>query len=367
MEFSNITTNLIGQPMFVLQDKIRQREAQGHKIIHLEIGDCEWGTPSIIKQAAINSLENNETHYTNSSGIDDLKQAVIKDTKKEYNFTPNLNEIVILPANSAIDFIIRCVCNPGDYINIPNPCFPTYIAVAQYLGIKTKEYIRKAKLTIINSPNNPTGKYTEPRVIEWAVNVSNLVLLDEVYSKITYENYPRPDYSKLDRDKIVFLKSFSKTYSMSGFRLGYVICKEKLAEKINLMFQTIYSCMPVFIQRAGIAALENEDFILPGIIEHLKECRDLIVGGLNSIPGVKCDNPAGAFYVFPDVSMTNLNEDILLNNGVAVLDGKYFGTNGKGHLRLCFAKQKGELEKTLNIIKSISQLERIKNRIFYMD
>ena len=352
MKLSKITNNLLGQPMFALKQKIRQLELSGKKIVHLEIGDTAWDTPEVIRQATIDSLKSGETHYTASGGITELKRAIIKDTKKEYGFSPSLDEIVIMPANAVIDFVIRCVCDKKDEVFLPNPCFPTYIAVVKYLGLK-QNISRDTKLIVINSPSNPTGMMTDKHgIISWARS-GIFILLDEVYSKLVFDNIPKPDYSKMDRSNLIFLKSFSKTYSMAGFRLGYVICNKKLAEKISLLFQTIFSCMPVFIQRAGIAALENEDKILPERIKHLKECRDLMVDGLNGIKGIKCDRPHGAFYVFPDVSRTNLTEELLLQNNIAVLDGKYFGSKGNGHLRMCYAKEKKDLETALKVIRKL--------------
>lgn len=337
--------------MFALKQKIRQLELQGRNIIHLEIGDAYWDTPDVVREAAITSITNGETHYTASGGIIELKDAIIWDTEEEYGISVFPDEIVIMPANAIIDFVVRCICNNKDKVCLPNPCFPTYISVLKYLGIRQGNS-RNSKLTIINSPSNPTGMMVDKDEIINQIR-NNFVLLDEVYSKLVFDNISKPDYSKIDRSRLIFLKSFSKTYSMAGFRLGYVICHKELAEKISLMFQTIFSCMPVFIQRAGIAALENEDKILPERLKYLKECRDLMVDGLNSIKGIRCERPNGAFYVYPDVSKTNLTEELLLNNNIAVLDGKYFGSNGKGHLRMCFAKKKEDLEAALDIIRKL--------------
>jgi aspartate aminotransferase len=346
---SKLTNNLAGQPMFILKQRISQLETQGRKIIHLEIGDSVWDTPDIVKQAAINSINSNETHYAVSGGIPELKEAIVKDTQKEYGFTPSHDEIVVMPANAIIDFVARCTCNTGDRVSIPNPCFPTYISVVKYLGLKIH---LNGKLIILNSPSNPTGEMMDKSEILWAINSGNWVLLDDVYSKLVFDNIEKLDFTKIDRERLIILKSFSKTYSMAGFRLGYAICNRTLAEKKMLLFQTIFSCMPTFIQRAGIAALENEHLILPERLKYLKECRDIMVNGLNEI-GIKCPSPNGAFYVFPDVSKTRLTEDLLLKNNVAALDGKYFGSNGIGHLRMCFAREKEDLKTALNIIKKI--------------
>jgi aspartate aminotransferase len=346
---SKLTNHLAGQPMFLLKQKISQYESEGRRIIHLEIGDAVWNAPDVVKKAAIDSINNNETHYALSGGTSELKEAIAKDTQKEYGFTPSHDEIVVMPANAIIDFVARCTCNKGDRVFIPNPCFPTYISVVKYLGLKIHP---NGKLIILNSPSNPTGEMMEKWEILSAINSGNWVLLDDVYSKLVFDNIEKPDYSKVDRNKLIILKSFSKTYSMAGFRLGYAICNKVLAEKLMLLFQTIFSCMPIFIQKAGIAALENEEQFLPERLKYLKECRDIMVDGLNN-NGIKCPSPKGAFYVFPDVSKTRLTEDLLLKNNVATLDGKCFGSNGIGHLRMCFAREKTDLWATLDIIRKI--------------
>lgn len=348
---SKLTNHLAGQPMFLLKQKISQYEAKGRKIVHLEIGDASWDSPEVVKQAAIDSLNRNETHYSLSGGIPELKEAIIKDTKKEYGFFPSHDEIVVMPANAIIDFTARCICDRGDRVFIPNPCFPTYISVVKYLGLKIHP---NSKLTILNSPSNPTGEMMDRWDILDKISSGSWVLLDDVYSKLVFDNIEKLDYSKVDRKKLIILKSFSKTYSMAGFRLGYAICNKVLAEKMMLLFQTIFSCMPIFIQRAGIAALENEYQFLPERLKYLKECRDLMVDGLDGFKGIECKRPSGAFYVFPNVSKTRLTEDLLLQNDVAALDGKYFGSNGVGHLRMCFAREKQDIILALNIIRKIA-------------
>lgn len=346
---SKLTNDLAGQPMFILKQRISQLESQGRKIIHLEIGDDVRNTSDVVKKATIDSINNNETHYTLSGGTPELKEAISKDTQKEYGFTPSHDEIVVMPANAIIDFVARCTCDRGDRVFIPNPCFPTYISVVKYLGLKIH---LNGKLIILNSPSNPTGEMMDKWEILGAINTGNWVLLDDVYSKLVFDKVEKLDYSKVDRSRLIILKSFSKTYSMAGFRLGYAICNKVLAEKMMLLFQTIFSCMPTFIQRAGIAALESEDKFLPERLTYLKECRDIMVDGLNG-NGIKCPSPQGAFYVFPDVSKTRLTEDLLLKNNVAALDGKYFGSNGVGHLRMCFAREKTDLRTAIDIIRKI--------------
>lgn len=354
MKLAKITESLLGQPMFILKEKISELESQGKKILHFEIGDSHLDAPHSVIQEIIKSIEGGETHYANSTGIDELKKAIAKATKEEYGFWPDLEQILVMPANAIIDFIIRCTCNQEDEVIIPDPGFPTYASVLNYTGIKMGSKITsRTKLIIINSPSNPTGEVmdaVEIAAVYTQVARNNLFLLsDEVYSKIVYDtSHSSPSQFDRCKKRVILLKSFSKLYSMSGFRLGYAIGPRNLIEKMGLLFQTIFSCMPIFIQKAGVKALEED---IKGRINYYRECRDMIVKGLNEIKGISCPLPQGAFYVFPDIRKTGLTSKKFaqetLNKGVAVLPGSDFGKNGEGYVRLCYATKKEIIEEAL--------------------
>lgn len=365
-ELAKITNRLVGQPMFNLLAKIKKMERSGQKIIHFEIGDPSFDTPAYVVQAAKDSLDGGETHYTDSMGLWELRQEACRHTKKNLGYLPEINQTLIIPANAIIDFVIRCVVNPGEEIIFPDPGFPTYCSVMNYAGMKPvgiplkeenefrmdPEDIRKAitdktRLIIINSPNNPTGSMmTKEEVIEVfkiAQEHDIYLLSDEVYSGIVYDRmHCSPSIYDQCKERTIILNSFSKNYSMSGWRLGYAIGPELVIEKMGLLLQTIISCLPPFIQRGGIAMLASDQEIVRQRNKELQHRRDVLVKGLNEIPGINCIVPSGAFYAFPNVKGTGLSgkqlSDLLLDKAqVAVLDGECFGYYGQGYVRLCYA------------------------------
>jgi aspartate aminotransferase len=385
MKLSKLTNNLVGQPMFQLKKKIREYELlDGKEILHFEIGDSPLAPSKEVIATTIMSLVGGETHYTASGGMIELKEEIGKFIIDYYGFMPSMEQILVMPANAVIDFVVRSVCDEGDEVIVSNPCFPTYTSVLAYKNIKTvyvnvdfennfglkAEEIEKAitkhtKLIIINSPSNPTGGFIEE---EDLIKINQLcrangiyLLCDEVYSEIIYDDSVRwsPCMSDKCKNHTILLKSFSKTFNMTGYRLGYVIANEELIEKMMLMFQTIFSCMPVFTQRAGIAALKTihsgEQYFK---LKELKECRDLIVDGLNSIKGISCKKPEGAFYVFPSIKGTQCNSNefanLLLDScRIAVLPGNCFGSNGEGFIRLCFATEKRIILEAIQRMKEL--------------
>lgn len=365
-KLSKAATRLIGQPMFSFLAKVKERERAGEKMIHFEIGDPSFSSPSQVIKAAKDSLDSGETHYTDSMGLWDLRLAVTDFVNERWGFKPKIGQVVILPANAAIDFVIRSVANQGDEVILPDPGFPTYSAVTNYTGIKaapsalkennqfrmnpsdvSKKISSKTRLIISNSPNNPTGSVmTENEVrelYELAKKKDLYLLSDEVYKEIYYENAPAsPVIFDKCEERTILLYSFSKTFAMSGWRLGFLVCPEKIAEKIGLMIQTVISCMPVFNQRGALAALKLPPSYFDELRNELKARRDFLVSGLNKLPGVSCLSPQGAFYAFPNVSGTGMTGqkfmDLMFEKaGVAVLDGAAFGKAGKNNVRLSYA------------------------------
>lgn len=363
---SKITEGLIGQPMFGLLAKVKEMERAGQKIIHFEIGDSDSNTPEIAIKAAKDALDRGETHYTPSMGLWDLRQEICIFTEKKLGFKPSIEQVLIIPANAIIDFLIRCVANPGDEIIFPDPGFPTYYSVINYtgmmpVGIPLKEQNRfrmnpndirerisdKTRLIIINSPSNPTGSVMTREEIAEVVKIAKeydvYLLSDETYSRVIYDKiHYSPSVYDHCKERIITLNSFSKIYSMSGWRLGYAIGPQSVIKKMGLLLETIISCLPPFIQRGGIAILAADQELVERRNKELRYRRDIIVEGLNSIPGVSCLLPDGAIYVFANIKNTGLNSGELMNllleeSHVAVLDGKYFGNYGDGYIRLCYA------------------------------
>jgi len=371
-KLSRITDGLIGQPMFALLAQAKEMERVGRRIIHFEIGDPDFDSPKHVIEAAKNSLDNNMTHYTNSMGMMEFREAIAEYTNSHYGFKPQINQILVCPANAIIDFTVRCVADAGDEIIHPDPGFPTYHSVIAYNGMKAvgiqlkeensfrmdpedirKNITNKTRLIIINSPQNPTGAVMRKDEIAQIAKIAQehdiYLLTDEVYSKIIYsgQHYSPAIYDRC-RDRTIILNSLSKAYSMSGWRLGYALGPQKLIEKMGLLLQTILSCLPGFTQVGGIATLSGDQSFLPGRMEILKQRRDVLIKGLNALPDLTCLVPEGAFYVFANIKKTGMTSDeysrnLLAESGVCVLPGNCFGKFGEGYVRLCYASSSVKL------------------------
>jgi aspartate aminotransferase len=383
MNLSDQANKLLGQPMFKVLAKTKEMERQGRKIIHFEIGDQNFPTPQPVISAAIESLNKGETYYTESMGLLDLRKAICEFSENIYGLKPNTNQVVVLTANTIIDYVIRCVANPGDEVIYPDPGFTTYHSVINYTGMSGKRVsadkttlrvlpqtisdaiTSKTKLVIVNSPNNPTGSVNTIEELEEIYDMCEkrgiVLLSDETYSSIYYGSEKPASLATENRLKnnLVVLKSFSKNYSMAGWRMGYALAPEQLAEKLGLMLQTSLSCYPIFTQRGAIEALKTPESVLEERRKDLKERRDLLVNGLNEVKGIQCRFPEGAFYVFADISGTGLNGEqfsnkLLSEGGVAILPGNCFGPFGENYVRMCFGTTSKEaIQDAIKIMKNV--------------
>ncbi|UCF00117.1 MAG: aminotransferase class I/II-fold pyridoxal phosphate-dependent enzyme [Planctomycetota bacterium] len=365
---SNITAGLIGQPMFKLLVKAEELERSGHRIFHFEIGDSDFRAHQHIIEATKQALDHDQTHYVDSTGIIELREAVCDYTEETLGFRPNVEQVLVMPANGIIDFVMRCVANRGEEVIYPDPGFSTYIAVTNYTGIKKvgvplreengfhieaeeirKRITDKTRLIIINSPQNPTGAVlTEDEIedISLLADEEDLYLLsDEIYSKVVYDRvHHSPSLFDKCLERTIILNGFAKNYSMPGWRLGYAIGPKEVIKKMGILFQTIYSCTPAFIQYGGISALRGNQEVIEERIRQYQKLRDLTVKKLNEISGVSCLTPEGACYVFPNIKETGLKstefaEFVLDNAGVALLPGTCFGERGEGYVRLCYTRR----------------------------
>jgi aspartate/methionine/tyrosine aminotransferase len=323
------------------------------------------------------------THYTSSMGWFEFRDAVADYTERALGFRPGLDQILACPANAIIDFVVRCVADPGDEIVYPDPGFSTYYSVISYnrmkgVGVHLKEedgfrmraedvarrITRKTKLIILNTPHNPTGAVMNAEdvmaIALLAQEKGIWLLSDEVYSRITYdETHFSASVVDLCRERTIILNSLSKLYAMSGWRLGYAIGPEKLIEKMGLLLQTILSCLPVFTQAGGRAALlGNQDFLIKRV-KALREQRDTLVEGLNGLPGITCALPGGAFYAFPNIRKTGMSSDeyaqlLLHEAGICAVPGSCFGRLGEGFVRFCYAgTPKRRIEETLSLMEAL--------------
>ena len=378
--FSRITKNLTGQPMFELMDQARQLAQTGKKIIHYEIGDPNFNSPQAAKDAAKKALDENRTHYTESAGIPAFRQALVQYIAAHYDFTPDFDQVMVCPANALIDFVCRCLVNPGEEIILPDPGFPTYYSVSAYngfipVGVKLlesnefrlnpddveKKITGKTRLIIMNSSQNPTGSVLTAAEIEHIYRIAEkhdlYLLSDEVYSRIIYDViFHSPSKFDRCRERTILLKSLSKVFAMSGWRLGYAVAPPPLIEKLYLLLQTILSCLPQFTQLGGIAALQSPPEYFQNNMLELRRRRDILIEGLNAIPGISCVKPQGAFYAFPNITATGLTSaeycrQLLHQTGVCALPGNCFGPHGQGYIRLSYGSVTvAEIEESLEKI-----------------
>lgn len=367
IKLSESAYKIEGQPMFKILERVQELEREGKHIIHFEIGDPDLNTPKYIIDAAYSSMLNGETHYTNSMGLYDFRMAVTKATLSSRKFLPTIDQVLVTPgANIIIYLAVKCLVNTGEDVIIPDPGFPTYNSVLKFCDVNpirvplreenkfrmNPDDIRKAitpktRLIIINSPNNPTGAVMTPEEIDQVYDIAEendiFILSDEVYSRMMYEGkFHSPSANDHCKRRTIVMNGFSKVFAMTGWRLGVAIGPEHIIEKMGLLVQTLVSCTPPFIQRAGISAIEGDQTEVWNMMNTYKERRDIIVDGLNSIRGISCVKSNGAFYVFPNITKTGMTSGqfakyLLDDDGVAVVPGTNFGEYGEGYIRLTYA------------------------------
>lgn len=380
-EISTNAGNLEGQPMFRLIDKVRRLEAQGRHIIHLEIGDPDFGTPLNIVEAAKRSLDAGETHYGSSWGMPDFIAGIQQTTKRSRGFLPDINQVLVTPgANIAIFYAIFCLSNAGQEVLVPDPGFPSYLSAIRMCGVNPVPYplrdknafrmraediepliTERTRLLIINSPQNPTGAITEPEALkeiyELAVKHDLYVYSDEIYARMVYSDQDFFSIASLDecRERVILSNGFSKAFAMTGWRLGAIVAPPVVAERMMLLLQTTSSCVAPFLQRAGLEAISGDQQQVRAMMAEYRQRRDMLVKGLNDIPGISCHMPGGAFYAFPNITQFGMDSetfaDVMLEKaGVAILPGSNFGAQGKGFVRLCYASSRDNIAEALKRI-----------------
>jgi aspartate aminotransferase len=370
---------------FEVLAKAKALEAQGKEIVHLEIGEPDFDTPKNITEAAIKALRDGWTHYNPSAGLPDLREAIAQDIAKSRNIKVNRDMVVVTPgAKPIMFFVILALVNEGDEVIYPNPGFPIYESVIEFVGAKAvpiqlreendfrldtaelkKLVTHKTKLIIINSPQNPTGGILTQddlrEIADIALARDIMVLSDEVYNRILYEgtHHSITAFPGM-QEKTIILDGYSKTYAMTGWRLGYGVMREDLAALIAKLQTNSNSCTASFTQRAGIEAINGPQDDVAKMVAEFQRRRDVIVEGLNAIPRISCRTPKGAFYVFPNITKTGWESkklaDYILNEaGVAVLSGTSFGKFGEGYIRLSYANSVENIKKALSRIEKSLQ------------
>ncbi len=381
---SNIAYEIDGQPMFKILDLAQKLERQGKEILHFELGEPDFDTPINIVNAACDALNSGDTHYTSSMGLYDFRIVAQKATLQSRGFLPTIDQVLVAPgANSIIYLAIKCLVNPGEEVIVPDPGFPTYYSAIKACGakavtVKLKEenqfrldpndlenaITNKTRLIILNTPSNPTGSVMLPDEIKQVAEIARkhdiYLLSDEIYGRLIFNNeksFLSPSYIDHCKERTIILNGFSKAFAMTGWRLGVAIGPEEVIEKMGLLVSTIVSCVPPFIQRAGIEAITGDQSALVKMKNEYDRRRKILVDGLNSIDGVSCIEPDGAIYAFPNISGTGMTSDefanfVLEKAGVALLPGNNFGEAGEGFVRICYVNTSD------NIIKAIENIKK---------
>ena len=387
-KLSRIASRIDGQPMFKLLEKAQKLEKEGRRIIHFEIGDPDFATPKNISNAAINAIKNEYTHYVSSFGLTEFREKICEATEKSRGFRPNLDQVLITPgANIAIFYAISCIVNPKEEIIVPDPGFPTYystIKMCDAIPVRVpllesnnfrmnpkdieNSITKKTKMIIIKSPQNPTGSVMTEEEIKMTYEIAKkhdiFLYSDEIYARMIYKNsvFNSPSVFDKCQEHTIISNGFSKAFAMTGWRLGAVIGPSYIIEKMRLLLETTSSCVPPFIQKAGIEAIEGDQSLQKKMYEEYEIRRDLIVNGINSISGLSCVVPGGAFYVFVNIKKTGMTSEefcdyVLEDSGVAMLPGTSFGQFGEGFIRICYAVGQSDINDALKRIKiSINKL-----------
>jgi len=366
---------------FEVLARARALESQGRDIVHLEIGEPDFDTPGNIVEAGVNALRGGWTHYGPSPGLPALREAVAEDVGRTRHVRVAPEEVVIVPGGKPIIFFtILALVEEGDEVIYPNPGFPIYESMIEFLGGRaialhvreergfsfdvndlSAKISDRTKLVILNSPHNPTGGVLSERDIRAIAKAIGdrdiMVLSDEIYSRLIFEGehfsiMSIPEF----RDRTILLDGFSKTYAMTGWRLGYGVMRPDLATQVSRLMTNSNSCTASFTQMAGIEALHGDQASVERMRQEFLRRRDVMVDALNTIKGFRCQRPGGAFYVFPNIEGTGwsskkLADALLEEAGVACLSGTSFGSFGEGYIRFSIANSIDNIEKALERIR----------------
>jgi aspartate/methionine/tyrosine aminotransferase len=376
-------TALSGEGAFEVLVAARRLEEAGRRVVHLEIGEPGGSTPPHVIEAGVRALRDGHTRYVDPAGLPALRGAIaaslawrgIRDAAAE-------NVVVVPGAKPMVFYALLSLLEPGDEVLVPDPGFPIYPSVVRFAGATPVRYpvdtaggIEVARLAalitprtralVVNLPGNPAGDVATPdalsAIAELAQRHDLTVVSDEVYGRIRYDGLADSIAARPGMlERTVIVDSFSKTYSMTGWRLGFGVLPPALVERVTMLVVNGTSCTPPFVQLAGLAALTGSQESVPAAVAHFARRRDWLVDGLNGLPGIRCVPPGGAFYAFPDVrkieeraglSTEQLAARLLDVYGVAVLPGTGFGPRGAGHLRLSFAVSPAVLDLALDGIR----------------
>ncbi len=383
MAFAQRTEDLRLEGAYQVLARAQELEARGQDIIHLEIGEPDFPTPDNISQAAADAIALGKTHYNPSAGVRELRAAIAEDAGRRRGLSFRPEQVIVSPgAKPNLFFPALALVNPGDEVIYPDPGFPTYEAMIKVTGgigrpvpllesngfsidrdSLTRLVNARTRLIILNSPGNPTGGVIPEADLEFVADLARRhdcwVLSDEIYSRITFEGRPVPTIAALPgmRERTILLDGFSKTYAMTGWRLGYGIMPEPLAERVSLLLNHGVGCTAHFTQIAGIEALTGPQDSVDRMVAEFRRRRDRIVDGLSRLRGVRCRKPEGAFYAFPNIEGTGLSCEAfaacMLEGGVALLPGTAFGECGAGYVRLAFTNSMANIDRAMDRMEGV--------------
>ncbi|HLW54477.1 MAG TPA: pyridoxal phosphate-dependent aminotransferase [Candidatus Angelobacter sp.] len=370
---------------FEVLARARVLEAQGRDIVHLEIGEPDFDTPANVIETGVEALRTGATHYTPSAGIPQLRQAIADDVSRTRRVKCSPEEVVVVPGGKpTIFFTYMALVEEGDEVIYPNPGFPIYESLIGFLGgkpvplpLREEKNFRldpneladlvtdRTRLIVLNSPHNPTGSMMEEQdVRDVAAAIGDrdiMVLSDEIYSRLIFEGQHHSIMS-IDgfKDRTIMLDGFSKTYAMTGWRLGYGVMRPDLARQFAKLMTNVNSCTASFTQVAGIEAVQGDQRSVKHMCSEFKRRRDYFVERINQIEGFSCRIPRGAFYCFPNIRATGwtskrMADELLEHAGVACLAGTAFGAHGEGHLRFSIANSMENIEKALDRVEHWAQ------------
>jgi len=366
---------------FEVSARARALEAEGRSIIHLQIGEPDFDTPAHVREAAKRALDEGATHYAPFPGIPALRQAIADDVARRKGFEADPSQVFVTVGGKGVMlYAILGLVDPGDEVIVPDPGYPIYESLTRFVGatavpipIRMEHEFRldveelaslitpRTRLLIINSPANPTGgvltRADLTRIAELAQEHDLWVMTDEIYGRILYDGEEHVSIASLPgmADRTIVLDGFSKTFAMTGWRLGYAVVPTSLIQTYSQLVINTISCAPTFAQVGAVQALEGPQDDVDAMLVEFKARRDLIVSGLNRIPGVRCATPRGAFYVFPSIAGTGLSgaevaDRLLQEAGVCVLAGTAFGGVGTEHIRISYANSRENLTEALGRI-----------------
>ncbi len=382
--FARRTAHLKPEGAYHVLGRALRLEKEGREIIHFEIGQPDFPTFQNICEAGIQAIQAGKTRYTPPAGMSELREAIAADAGRRRGINVSPEEVVISPGGKPnLFFPTLALIEEGDEVIYPNPGFPTYEAMIQVAGgiavavplLEENDFSfdleafdglinARTKLILLNSPSNPTGGVLNREILEHIAEQAQRydcwVMSDEIYTRIVYDGLTAPSIAALDgmKARTIVVDGFSKTYSMTGWRLGFGIMPQPLARQVELLLTHSIGATAHFTQYAGLEAIQGQQEAVDEMVAEFQRRRDVMVEGLNAIPGFRCRKPQGAFYAFPNIIGSGMTStalaDLLLDEaGVAVLPGSAFGEYGEGYLRLSYATSLPNIEEGLRRIKAV--------------